>query len=344
MSAAASGAGVAFGVDLAAVAARLADFGVPPRPPLTCERVGLGQSNLTLRIDDAAGGRWILRRPPLGRLLESAHDVAREHRILTALADTDVPVPRVHGLLGEGADQLLMEYVDGLVIDRMSVAEALPPEVRAGVGPSLADTLAVLHAVDIQKVGLADLASHRPYAQRQLRRWSRQLDGSRTRDLPDLDRLTALLGDRVPEQRELVLVHGDLHVRNVICSPETGAVRAVLDWELSTLGDPLADLGTLLAYWSQAGEAPGFFAASALPGFVRRDDLVATYLDATGRDADALGFWHVLAMWKVAIIAEGVRRRALDEPRNAAAGGPPAPEAIDRLISLAWDLVRHYRL
>lgn len=333
------------GVDLDAVAGRLIGLGVPVSPPLTGTRIGLGQSNLTYRIEDAGGGRWVLRRPPLGHLLESAHDVGREHRILRALTGTDVPVPRVLALLGDNADQLVMEYVDGLVIDRMEVAASLPHEVRAGVGPSLAGALAVLHAVDLEEVGLRDLAGHRPYAERQLRRWQRQLDGSRTRELPDLDRLTTLLRERIPLQRELAIVHGDLHLRNVICSPRTGRVRAVLDWELCTLGDPLADLGTLLAYWWEPGEVPEeFFAPSALPGYAGRDELVATYLDATGRDVGALGFWHVLATWKIAIIAEGVRRRALDEPRNIADGGPPSPDAIDRLVSRAWALVRHYRL
>ncbi|GAA2264493.1 phosphotransferase family protein [Actinomadura luteofluorescens] len=333
------------GVDLDAVARRLSELGTEVAPPLTGHRVGLGQSNLTYRIEDAGGRCWVLRRPPIGHLLESAHDVAREYRILGALAGTDVPVPHVLGLVGDGADQLVMEYVDGLVIDRMDAAAFLPHQVRAGVGPSLARTLAALHAVDVEEAGLLDLASHRPYAERQLRRWERQLDGSRTRELPDLDRLTTRLLRCVPEQRELVLVHGDLHIRNVICSPWTGEVRAVLDWELSTLGDPLADLGTLLAYWWQEGEAPpGFFAASALDGFAGRDELVATYLDATGRDRAALGFWHVLAMWKIAIIAEGIRHRALDEPRNAAEGGPPSTLAIDQLIGQAWELVRHYRL
>lgn len=333
------------GVDLDAVASWLADLGVEVRPPLLGTRIGLGQSNLTYRIDDAGGRRWVLRRPPLGELLESAHDMAREHRILAALAGTDVPVPRVLDRVGDGADQLVMEYVDGLVIDRMDVATSVPDEVRAGIGPSLARALAVLHAVDVEAVGLLDLASHRPYAERQLRRWTRQLEHSRTRELPDLDRLSAYLHARVPEQRELVLVHGDLHVRNVICAPDTGDVRAVLDWELSTLGDPLADLGTLLAYWFEPGEAPdGFFAGSAVPGFVSRDELVAVYVDTTGRDTGALGFWHVLGMWKLAVIAEGVRRRALDEPENAADGSPPAPGAIDQLVDQAWALVRRYRL
>ncbi|TDB90623.1 phosphotransferase family protein [Actinomadura sp. KC216] len=331
------------GVDLDAVARWLTDIGTEVSPPLACHRIGLGQSNLTYRIEDVQGRRWVLRRPPLGRLLESAHDIGREHRILRALNGTGVPVPRVLGL--PSADQLVMEHVDGLVIDRMEAAAALPHEVRGRIGPSLVTALAALHAVDIGEVGLLDLAGHRPYAERQLRRWERQLDESRTRELPAMDRIAAHLRERIPQQRELVLVHGDLHVRNAICSPRTGEVRAVLDWELSTLGDPLADLGTLLAYWWEPGEAPeGVFAASAQSGFVGRDALVNTYAEATGRDVGTLGFWHVLALWKIAVIAEGVRRRALDDPRNAADGGPPSPRAIDQLIDQAGDLIHSYRL
>ncbi len=341
----ATGARAASGPDLGALAGWLADLGVDVAPPLAARRIGLGQSNLTYRLADAAGRHWVLRRPPLGELLASAHDVAREHRILVALAGTGVPVPGVVGLRPEDGPALVMEYVDGLVVDRMEVAAGLSPQVRSGIGPSLARTLAAIHSVDVAAVGLAGLAGHAPYAGRQLRRWARQLDASRTRELPDLDRLTERLGRRVPEHHGLVLVHGDPHIRNVICSPVTGEVLATLDWELSTLGDPLADLGTLLAYWPEAGEAPdGFFQASALPGFADRDDLVTTYLGATGRDPGALGFWHVLALWKVAIIAEGVRRRAQNDPRNAAEGGPPSPEFIDHLVGQAWDFVQHYGL
>jgi aminoglycoside phosphotransferase (APT) family kinase protein len=308
--------------------------------PLTLHRIGLGQSNLTYRVVDESGRAWVLRRPPLGHLLESAHDVAREARILSALGASAVPVPGVLGTLAPGAvgddvPAFVMAWVEGVVVDRMVVAEGLPEPRRRSIGTSLARTLAEIHGVDISAVGLADLASHKPYAPRQLRRWSAQWAQSRTRDLPALDRLTQRLESAVPAHEELSLVHGDFHVRNVI-TDSTGDVVSVLDWELSTLGEPLADLGTLLAYWPEPGEEGlDEFVPSTLPGFPSRGELVHEYGAASGRDLDALGFWHALGLWKLAIIAEGVLRRALDEPRNRAAEGTPEPEKIAGLVDRA---------
>jgi aminoglycoside phosphotransferase (APT) family kinase protein len=328
-------------VDLDVLGALLRAEGIEAVPPFSAERVGRGQSNLTYLVKDAEGLRWIARRPPRGHLLDSAHDVQREYRILAALQGTAVPVPAV---LGEYVDERLaetpvvvMEHVDGLVVDRPEVAEATSTALRGALGPSLARTLAKVHEVDLADVGLLDLASHSPYAVRQLKRWSRQWEASRTRDLPALDRLTELLRRTMPEQHELTLVHGDFHIRNVIADPGTGELRAVLDWELSTLGDPLADIGSLLAYWPEATDPPtGLFAASALTGFVDRRSMAETYLEASGRDGADLDYWHVLGLWKIAVICEGVLRRALDDPRNAADGGPPDPSFIDRLVDRAW--------
>lgn len=308
--------------------------------PLTFERIGLGQSNLTYLISDASGRRWVLRRPPLGTLLASAHDVAREARILSALEHSAVPVPRVLAVTDNpaviDAPLVLMEFVDGLVVDRMAVAEELTPGQRRAIGIRLPRTLAAIHAVDLAEVGLADLASHKPYAQRQLTRWSGQWERSKTREIPDLDDLTRRLLANIPEQREVTLVHGDFHLRNLITAPENGDVRAVLDWELSTLGEPLADMGSTLAYWSEPGERiSGDFPATQLDGFPNRAELVEMYLAETGRDPAALKFWHALGLWKVAIIAEGVMRRARDDPRNKAAASTPTVERIDALVDAA---------
>lgn len=247
-------------LDLAVLAALLHADGVDANGPLVATRIGLGQSNLTYLLHDDAGSRWIARRPPRGHLLASAHDVLREHRILQALTSTDVPVPRV---LGEYTDDrlaeasvVLMEYVDGLVVDRADVAAALRKDVRGAIGLSLARTLPTVHRVDVDAVGLGDLASRRPYAARQLKRWALQWEQSKTRELPALDSLTELLRRRMPVQRETSLVHGDFHMRNVILDPSGTAVRAVLDWELSTLGDPSADVGSLLAYWPEPSDGP----------------------------------------------------------------------------------------
>ncbi|MEU5907192.1 phosphotransferase family protein [Micromonospora sp. NPDC047467] len=331
-------------LDVTALGHWLRQSGQDVVEPLTANRIGLGQSNLTYLLTDAAGWRGVARRPPLGHLLASAHDVAREHRILAALGRTGVPVPGVLGLCRDDrvADVpvLIVEHVDGLVVDRLETAEAMTPDLRRAVGLELGRVLADLHAVDPAEVGLHDLASHSPYAPRQLKRWSRQWADSRTRELPELEKLTALLRDRVPEPGDLVLVHGDFHLVNLIVDPSSGAVRAVLDWELSTLGDPLADLGSLLAYWQEPGDPPlGLFNASRLPGFPSRAEVTAAYAERSGRDLAALPFWHVLGLWKVAIILEGVYRRALDEPANAAQPGSlPDRDVVDRLVSQAWSV------
>lgn len=330
------------GIDPAAVQRWLPQLGVAATGPLRFERIGLGQSNLTYRVTDTAGHSWVLRRPPLGRLLASAHDVAREARILTALQDTAVPVPRVYGLTRDADDVplLAMEFVDGVVVDRMSVAESLSPQRRRQIGLSLPVTLAQIHAVDIDAVGLTDLASHQPYAQRQLKRWARQWELSKTRELPELDDLTRRLVAAAPPHQELTLVHGDFHLRNVITSPADGHVVAVLDWELSTLGDPLADMGSLLAYWPQPGEEDlaGEFVIATLDGFPDRAELARIYLERTGRDAATLRYWHALGLWKVAIIAEGVMRRVLDTPENRAAAGTPIARWVDALVGKARDV------
>jgi aminoglycoside phosphotransferase (APT) family kinase protein len=333
---------VAVGIDPAAVAGWIERLGFAFADPLSFERVGLGQSNLTYLVRDADNRKWVLRRPPLGQLLASAHDVAREARILSALQDTAVPTPKVYGLTRDPDDVplLLMEYVDGLVIDQIAKAESLTPQRRRQIGLSMAKTLAKIHAVDINEVGLADLASHRPYAQRQLKRWAQQWELSKTRELPDLEDLTRRLLAAAPARQELALVHGDFHLRNVITSHKSGEVVAVLDWELSTLGDPLADMGSLLAYWPDPGEDDwaGDFAAAALEGFPKRAEMTAVYLSETGRDAATLKYWHALGLWKVAIIAEGVMRRAMDEPQNKAAAGTPSVRRIDALVRKAREV------
>ncbi len=337
------GSGTVPGLETAAVTRWIAAHAPTLTGTPAFTRIGLGQSNLTYLVSDDAGHRWVLRRPPLGHLLASAHDVVREARIMSALAGTDVPVPAILAVTTDTAvceaPAVLMEFVDGQVVDTMDIVGAMAPQRRRAIAESLIATLARIHAVDLDAVGLADLASHKPYAQRQLNRWSRQWEQSKTRDLPELDELTRRLTDAVPPQRETTLVHGDFHLRNVITSRETGAVVAALDWELSTLGDPLADMGSLLAYWVEPGEdIGGDFPASALPGFPDRAQMADAYLEATGRDRDALTFWHVLGLWKLAIIAEGVMRRAADTPGNKAAAGTPTVERIDAIVAEARDI------
>ena len=231
------------GLDTEAVTGWIAGLGIDFSGPLSFDRIGLGQSNLTYLVRDQDGNRWVLRRPPLGHLLASAHDVAREARILSALESTDVPSPRVFGLTEDPAvtevPLLLMEFVDGEVVDRMPLAEALSEDRRRAIGISLAQTLAKIHAVDLEQAGLDDLASHKPYAARQLKRWGGQWEQSKTRECPDLDDLTRRLIAAQPDHTETTLVHGDFHLRNVITSaslsrPSTGnCAHSVIRWRTS---------------------------------------------------------------------------------------------------------------
>jgi aminoglycoside phosphotransferase (APT) family kinase protein len=327
------------GIDAAAVEAWIIGQGLGARPPMRFMRAGSGKSNLTYLVTDAAHARWILRRAPVGPLLASAHDVAREHRILRALEPTTVPTPAVLGFTDDPAVSdvplLMMAFVDGAVVDE-TVAEALEPSARARLGRSLARTLARVHEVDLRATGLEDLASQKPYAARQLKRWRRQWLDARTRELPAVEELAESLAAAIPEQHELTLVHGDYHLLNVIAAPGGEEIYAILDWELCTLGDPLADLGGMLAYWSQAGDATdGLFSAPRLPGFPSRAELAGAYAAETGRDLTSLAFWHALGLWKIAIICEGVRRRALDDERNAARTGIPAARDVEDLITHA---------
>lgn len=196
--------------------------------------------------------------------------------------------------------------------------------------------LARVHEVDLTTTGLVDLASHKPYATRQLKRWRQQWQDSRTRELPAVEHLADRLEAAIPSQDEMTLVHGDFHLLNAVADRDGNAINAILDWELCTLGDPLADLGGLLAYWPQAGDATDRpFPAPRLPGFPSRAELAHAYATETGRDLTALSFWHALGLWKIAIITEGVRRRALDRDRNPARTGIPDARLVDELVEQA---------
>lgn len=331
------------GLDTEAMAAWMEGQGIATRP-MTFERVGLGQSNLTFLATDEGGSRRVLRRPPLGKILASAHDVVREHRILSALQGTDVPVPRVFGLCEDPAvtdvPVMVVDFVEGEVLDDKRDSARLGEAQRRQVGFSLVEALASIHAVDLDRVQLSDLGSHSPYGARQLRRWSGQWEQSKTRELPVLDDLTRRLAARDPGSTEITLVHGDGHLRNMIIDPQDASIRAVLDWELCALGDPLADIGTLLAYWTSPGEPlADSFSATTVPGFASRDELVAHYAEITGRDVSAVPFWHALGVWKVAIIVEGVRRRQLDDERNLSASGHLPAEVVDVLAGHAHEIL-----
>jgi aminoglycoside phosphotransferase (APT) family kinase protein len=331
------------GIDLAAVTAWTVEHVPSLEPPLAFARVGEGQSNLTFRVADAAGRTVVLRRPPVGEILPSAHDMAREHGILAALASAGMPVPRPLALCEDaavtGAVFYVMEHVDGLVLTTVETARRLAPEARAATGRSMIETLARLQSVDLDACGLAGLRRSASYGSRQLRRWRRQWEASKTRDLPTVDELADRLEANVPEETAVTVVHGDYHLLNTIVGPD-GAVRAVVDWELCTVGDPIADLGLTIAYWKELGkpasEERRLFREpiTELDGFPPAHDLAARYSSVSGRDIAALPFWVSFAYWKIAIITEGVYSRWLANP---ALGSNPehVGAAVERLVALA---------
>ena len=283
--------------------------------PLSFERISGGHSNLTYGVRDAAGTRWALRRPPLGKRLGSAHDMGREQRVVSALADTPVPVAPVTGFCEDesvnGAPFYAMEFVEGPILRGLAEADAFPDEDdRRAIGERVVDTLVEIHAVDPDAVGLGDLGRKEDYVARQLRRWQGQWEKSKTRELAAIDAVHERLAARIPEQGPATIVHGDYRLDNMILTPG-GEVAAVVDWELCTLGDPLADVGLLMVYWPEAGEELVALGqpATLAPGFPKREELKVRYAERSGRDLSQLDFFVALGYWKLAIILEGVYAR-----------------------------------
>jgi aminoglycoside phosphotransferase (APT) family kinase protein len=319
-------------------------------PPLSFDRISGGRSNLTYGVRDSGGRRWALRRPPLGRRLASAHDMAREHRILAALAPTDVPVPPVVALCEDesvnGAPFYVMEFVDGPILRTRQEAEAAfeEPE-REAIGERVVDTLVAIHAVEPERVGLGELGKKEDYVARQLHRWQGQWEKSKTREVPLVDDVHDRLARRIPEQGPATIVHGDYRLDNMILSP-AGEIAAVVDWELCTLGDPLADVGMLLMYWSEPGDElmPLFDPPTTAAGFPKRDVVRSRYAELSGRDLAEIDFYVALACWKLAIILEGVfSRYAAGQYGKDAEAYEQFGEVVERLAEGADEAERRLR-
>jgi aminoglycoside phosphotransferase (APT) family kinase protein len=341
------------GINAASVTAWLVDHVEGVRAPFTFELISGGRSNLTFAVTDAAGRRLVLRRPPMSHVLPTAHDMGREYRIISALRPTPVPVATALGYCDDEAVNerpfYVMDFVDGFVLRGAAEAEAaLDERTRRVAGEDLVDVLAAIHHVDVDAVGLGDLARRDGYIERQLRRWHGQFQQSQQqareigvyRPVPLIDEVHRLLADRVPQQHGTAIVHGDYRIDNTVVSAE-GRVQAVLDWELCTLGDALADVGTLMAYWSDhavaemSGAPPDAgataqLAATALPGFPSRAEVADRYAARSGRDLTELGFYVAFAYWKLACILEGVYVRyaahAMSADRGAADALRPGVE------------------
>lgn len=309
------------------------------RAPFTFDLIEGGRSNLTYRVGDAAGHRYVLRRPPLGHVLATAHDMSREHRIISAVGTTGVPVPPTLGLCVDeavnGAPFYVMGFVDGVVLDHPDKGAALSNDAKREIAHDLIDVLADLHAVDVDAVGLGDLARREGYVERQVRRWTRQWADSRTRELPAIDEVAALLASSIPEQQGVVIAHGDYRLGNCLTDLERRRIAAVLDWELCTLGDPLADLGYLGVYWATPdgdGRRPND--PTGAGGFPSYGELVERYAARTGRDVSRIDYYVAFSAFRLAVISEGVYARYV----NGAMGDAIDPELLESFRTAVEDL------
>lgn len=302
------------GIDPGPVTAWLAERVPRLEPPLDFELITGGHSNLTFRVTDRAGARWVLRRPPTGHVLASAHDVGREHRIISALAGTPVPVPPAVGYCDDdrvtGAAFYVMEWVEGRIVYNHADGLAVAPALRPVMTASLVATLVDLHALDPAAVGLGDLGRTEDYCARQLRRWKRQIDEGSDRDIPLLQELHGRLTASLPPQQGAGIVHGDYRMDNCMMGHD-GSVAAVLDWELCTLGDVLADLGGMVMWWGDDPAAIGRLAdvPTRAEGFGTAAEVAAGYASRSTRDLSNLPWYVAFQHWRLACISEGVRVR-----------------------------------
>jgi len=286
--------------------------------PYRFDLVAGGRSNLTFRVTDAGGRRYVLRRPPVSHVLPTAHDMGREYRIIKALGPTAVPVPAALGLCEDDAVNdhpfYVMAFVDGVVLrDPLTAEQTFTPAARRRASEDLIDVLVRLHAVDVDAIGLGNLGRKEGYIERQLKRWYGQFTQSaaaRERSIPVMDEVHDLLCRRIPPQLGAGIVHGDYRIDNTMFGADA-EVAAVLDWELCTLGDPLADLGLLMVYWAEPGERHVSLGVSATTadGFMSRAELKERYAAGSGRDISALDFYVAFGYWKLACILEGVHAR-----------------------------------
>ena len=304
------------GIDIDKVSAWLTANIDGAQAPFAFSLIAGGRSNLTYKVTDANNVGYVLRRPPLGHVLATAHDMAREHRIIAAVGQTSVPVPKTLGVCTDesvnGAPFYVMAFVEGEVLDSAEKAAKLDPSLRIDASMNLIDVLAELHAVDVDAVGLGDLAKRDGYIERQIKRWSTQWENSKTRELPEIDEVVRLLSSKVPQQQGVVIAHGDFRFGNVLTNVQNGRIAAVLDWELCTLGDPLADLGYIGVYWSD-GPSSALRANDPTPagGFAKYQDLVDRYAKSTGRDVSGVDYYVAFSCWRLAVISEGVYARYL---------------------------------
>lgn len=300
------------GIDIEEVSAWLESEITGVKGPFTFSLIAGGRSNLTFRVTDAGGRHLVLRRPPMGAVLATAHDMAREYRIISAVGASTVPVPPALALCTEvdvnGAPFYVMDFVDGVVLgDAGSGEDKFDAAAGRRTMEHMIEVIADLHTVDVDAIGLGDLAKKEDYLGRQLKRWRGQWEKSKQRELPSMESSYDLLVDMKPEQRYTGIVHGDYRLGNVLLAPE-GRVAAVLDWELCTLGDTLADIGYLLNNWPEAGAGSPTLSV-VLAGCPSKEEFLAMYSERTGREVRDIEYYQAFQLWRLASICEGVYAR-----------------------------------
>ncbi|HEV7896403.1 MAG TPA: phosphotransferase family protein [Planosporangium sp.] len=298
---------------------------------LTATVISGGRSNLTYLVS-AGTERVVVRRPPLGHVLPSAHDMAREYRVIGALSAAGFPVPKPLLLCQDaevlGAPFYIMEYVDGVVLRG---ANTMAPDMARACGDALVDLLVRLHAVDHEAVGLGDFGRPEGYLERQVRRWHQQWERSKTRELPLLDEVTARLAKEIPHSPRAGIVHGDYRLDNVMFSPDLNTILAVMDWEMATIGDPLADVGLMVVYTDRSELA---LIPSVPDGFPTGAELAARYAAVTGIDVAHLDWYIALGNYKLAVISEGIHARYL-QGKTVGEGFETFGQAVPSLIERA---------
>lgn len=342
------------GVHEANVERWFAEHVADAQPPFAYELIAGGHSNLTYKLTDASGQRFVLRRPPLAHVLATAHDMTREFRAIHALGPTPVPVPPALGLCTDqdviGASFYVMGYVEGHVLHTVEVAQAhYTPETRRVAGESIIDVLADLHAVDIDAVGLGEHGPRDGYVSRQLNRWYKQYTAMEHKDTPAVHEAHAILAGSVPTQQRTTVAHGDFRLGNCLTSFD-GPIAAVLDWEISTLGDPLADLAYLLNTWARPDNALGAV-DPRLPtmseGFPSAAELVDRYAARSPLDLSQLSWYVAFNHWKSACIVQGVLSRYLGGALGNVDELPPHVDlqafarSVEVRSAMAVDALRH---
>jgi len=308
----------AVGINEDAVTRWLVD-NVGANAPVTFELIAGGRSNLTYRVTDSAGRNYALRRPPVSHVLPTAHDMVREHTIISALHPLSIPVATPLGLCtDESVNErpfYVMEFVEGHILrDRRQAESDFTLEGRHPIGGHLAETLAQLHDVDVERAGLSQLARHDGYIERQIKRWRGQYEQMAVEGV-EYGGIVEAVGDRlaatIPPQQKVAVVHGDYRLDNTVLD-DAGRVKAILDWEICTLGDPMADVGLLLVYWNgpgDAGASPLGVAPTTAPGMMNRDEVLASYSKHSSLDTSRINYYQAFGLWKLACIMQGVFAR-----------------------------------